>query len=79
MKSLAIREKKFGVDNNPSCGDCLLNLGILYKQRGQPEKATNSFMRALKIRIVFIGNDSTPTSNVHEELGKFHLEEQGYE
>lgn len=39
-KALAIRQKVFakGVNDtrvmHPSCADCLLNLGILYKQRG---------------------------------------------
>lgn len=39
-KALAIRQKVFAKTPNeqrvmhPSCADCLLNLGILYKQRG---------------------------------------------
>ena len=34
-KALAIRQSKFG-PLHASCGDCLLNLGILYKLRGAP-------------------------------------------
>ena len=34
-KALAIRQGKFS-PLHASCGDCLLNLGILYKLRGPP-------------------------------------------
>jgi hypothetical protein len=31
------------------------------------------------VRILFVGGESLLTANVHEELGKFHLEEQDLE
>ena len=48
-KTLAIREKKFGLEH-ASCADCIHNLGILFKQRGNVGHALDAFNQALKIR-----------------------------
>jgi len=73
-KSLAIREKIFGCDGDACCSDCLLNLGLLYKQRGYNSEAEDAFKRAMKIRSRYVGGDSLSTANVQEEMGKFYLE-----
>jgi tetratricopeptide (TPR) repeat protein len=59
---------------HPSCADCLLNLGILYKQRGYVANAEEAFKQCLEIRQECVGLNSLPTANVHEEIGKFYLE-----
>jgi len=76
-KSLAIRRKKFG-NSHPSCSDCLVNLGILYKLRGYNNRAEEALSSALQIRRESIGLDSLPTANTLEELGKFYLETERY-
>jgi len=49
-KALAIRQKVFASTPgekfvmHPSCADCLLNLGILYKQRGYSANAEEAFL-----------------------------------
>ena len=62
-----------------SCSDCLLNLGIIYKLRGQTEQARQHLERALRIRKEAIGVHSLPAAAVHEELGKFYLEEENFQ
>jgi tetratricopeptide (TPR) repeat protein len=64
---------------HPSCADCLFNLGILYKQRGYAANAEEAFSQALYIRQECIGIQSLPTANVHEELGKFYIEQEDYQ
>ena len=76
-KALAIREKKFS-PMHISCSDCLLNLGILYKLRGLIDHARMHLERALRIRQEAIGPESLPAAAVHEELGKFFLEEEDF-
>ena len=49
MKALAIRQKKLG-QNHLACSDCLLNLGVLYKQIGFTAKAREVLDEALIIR-----------------------------
>ena len=61
-----------------SCSDCLLNLGILYKMRGLQDNARQHLDRALRIRQEAIGVESLPVAAVHEELGKFFLEEEDF-
>jgi tetratricopeptide (TPR) repeat protein len=48
-RSLYIREKHYKPHSAVSMADCLLNLGLIYKQRGFYEKAKESLERALKI------------------------------
>ena len=76
-KSLAIRETKFG-PLHKSCADCLLNLGILYKFRGLSAQSRVHLERALKIKQECVGVASLAAAMVHEELGKFFLEEENF-
>lgn len=50
IKSLYIRSKEFGSESHPSCADCLLNMGILYKRLGIPVRAFTALTKALEIR-----------------------------
>ena len=74
-KSLAIRETIFS-PLHYSCADCLLNLGILYKYRGLSAQCRIHLERALKIKQECVGVASLAAAVVHEELGKFFLEEE---
>ena len=82
-KAMKIRQKKHNKRSDshvePSIADCLLNLGILYKQRGLPAEAEKCLVEAQKIRKRHIGTDCIPTSNANEELGKFYIEQGRYE
>ena len=55
-----------------------MNLGILYKLRGSSTHARQNLERALRIRQEEIGVESLPAAAVHEELGKFFLEEEDF-
>lgn len=47
--------------------------------RGLTDQAKQSLDRALRIRQEVIGDQSLPTASVHEELGKFFLEEEKFQ
>lgn len=55
IKSLFIRSNELG-PSHPSCADCLLNMGILYKKLGVHLKAVRSLEEALQIRRDCIGS-----------------------